>query len=109
MRDFFIEMVWARAALPSALIVVHLVVTILAVLSIASMGWIVQIMGLEGRLVPGSDATLGNWLFDLEIIASVTIIIAGMLEAVVIIVLEMVSDCVTRLREIGRAWRSQMP
>jgi hypothetical protein len=53
------------------------------------------------------ETTLGTWTFDLEIFAASGIIIAGMLEALAVLLLQIISDCATRFQEIRRKWNSR--
>lgn len=102
----FLDMVWARLALPFALIVVHFAVSILALASLAVIEWVLRIIGIDKEIIPGTATTVGKWILYLEIVAASVIIIAGVIEALVLLLLGIILDCVTRIREIGRAWRS---
>jgi hypothetical protein len=105
----FLSDVWARLALPAALIVVHFLVSILALVSLALIEWMLRITRIDGEIIPGSHTTLGSWILYLERVASSVIIIAGTVEALIVLFLGIVSDCVTRFREIRKAWRSSPP
>jgi hypothetical protein len=82
---FFDIVLAPRLKDPVAEIVVHLVVTVLAVLSIAIIEWLLILIGLDGKDMPGSAllfqwlgiTTLGEWMFFLEVVAATVIIITG--------------------------------
>jgi hypothetical protein len=95
-----------RLSLPVALIFVHFVVSILTLASLFLIGWALRIMQISDEIIPGSTTTLGRWILYLEIVAASVIIIAGSVEALVVLFLGIILDCVTRIREISRAWRS---
>jgi|SRR5271166_2343998 len=99
-------MVWTRLALPLALLLVHFAVLLIALASLAVTGMVMRLMGIEEKIIPGYHTTLGDWMLYLEISASSVIIIAGVFEALVLLALGIILDCVTRIRKIGRAWRS---
>jgi hypothetical protein len=105
-KRFLVDMVWARLAVPVALIIDHFVVLLLALISLAALKWVLKIVGIEDDIVPGWNMTIGKWILDLEIFASSVIIGLGVLEALVVLFLGIVLDCVRLMREIGRAWRS---
>jgi hypothetical protein len=105
----FLSDVRARLASPAALIVVHFFVSILALVSLSLIEWILKIMRIDGEIIPGSHLTLGRWILYLEIVASSVIIIAGTVEALIVLFLGIVLDGVTRIREIRKAWRSSPP
>jgi len=72
-----------KLEVPAAEIIVHLAVTVLSVLSIALIEGVLRILGLDGRKIPGTDITLSDWMFDLEMVAATGIIVVGMIKAVV--------------------------
>jgi hypothetical protein len=106
MRRFLVDLVWARLELPATLIVVHFAVSLLAVGSLYVSEIILVAMQLGTQEVPLLKITLGNLMVDLEIFASAGIIIAGMLEALVLLFFGIILECVVRAREIATAWRS---
>ena len=99
-------MVWARLAVPATLIIVHLLVLLLAFVSLAVCKWVLHSVGIEDDIVPGLNTSIGKWILDLEIFASTVIIGAGIVEAVVVLLLGIVLDCVKQIKEIGKVWRS---
>ena len=84
----------------------HLVVSLAALVSLAVIEWVLRVIGIDKAQIPGFQTTLGSWILDLEIVASSAIIILGVVEALVVLLLGIILDCVTRIREIRRAWRS---
>ena len=92
--------------MPLALIIVHFVVMLAALITFAVLKWVLKVIGIEDDIVPGSSTPIGKWILDLEIVAATVIIGAGVLEAVVVLFLGIVLDCVRLLREIGHTWRS---
>ena len=85
---------------------VHFAVSLIAVVSLAVIEWVLGRIGIEKKIIPGYHTTLGDWIFYLEVVAASVIIIAGAFEALVLLAFGLILDCVTRIREIGRAWRS---
>ena len=71
-----------KAEVPAAEIVVHLGVAVLSVLSMALIERLLHIAGLDGRKIPAIDITLSNWVFDLQVVAAVTVMSAGTIKAV---------------------------
>ena len=99
-------MVWARLALPVALILVHFVVSILALVSLAAIERILRSSDSR-RTIPGFSTTLGQWISYLEIVAASAIIIAGAVEALVVLFLGIILIVFEpEIREIASAWRS---
>jgi hypothetical protein len=94
---FFDTVLAPKLKEPVLEIVVHLVVTILSVLSIALIGGLLIIFRLEDKKMPGSallfqwlgvDATftLGDWIFLLEVVAATGIIVIGIGKACYVLV-----------------------
>jgi hypothetical protein len=91
---FFDTVLAPRLRDPVAEIVVHLVVTVLTVLSI----WIIErlliLIRLDGKDMPGAAllfqwlgiTTLGEWMFFLEVVAATVIIATGIAKAFVALV-----------------------
>jgi hypothetical protein len=105
-KHFFLDLVWARLALPVALVVAHLAITVLALLSLAVTEWLLRNIGIDGKIIPGTNMKLGNWISDLEVFAATVIIIAGAIEALVVLLLHIILDSAGLVRKIGEAWRS---
>jgi hypothetical protein len=85
---FFDDVLAPKLKEPVVEIVVHLVVTFLSVLSIALIEVLLIIFRLDGKEMPGSallfrwlgveaTATLGDWMFLLEVVAATVIIVIG--------------------------------
>jgi hypothetical protein len=85
---FFDTVLRPKLQEPVIEIIVHLVVTVLSVLSIALVDWLLAAIRLEGKVMPGSvlvfrllgieaTATLGDWMFLLEVVAATVIIVIG--------------------------------
>ena len=106
MRRFFVEIVSAKLEWPVALILVHVGVSLLALIGLALIKVLLRFIGIEEDIVPGSKTTVGHWILYLEIITSTVIMIAGALEALAVLVLDITLECVKRVRDIGRVWRS---
>jgi hypothetical protein len=77
---------WPRLENPVIEILVHLVVTILSILSIALIEVLLHAIGLDGKLIPGTSLSLSSWMFWLEIVAASAIIIVGIFKATVALV-----------------------
>jgi hypothetical protein len=82
----FIRAVWSRLEVPLAEIVVHTVVTILSLLSIAGIEVLLRWLRLDGKQFPHLNITLSEWMFYLEIMAASLIIGIGIIKAVIALV-----------------------
>ena len=103
---FWSEVVWARLALPLALMIVHFVVSLLALLSLAAIKTVLKLIGIEDEIIPASSTTVGHWILYLEVVACSVIIVAGAFEALVVLFFGIILDCVKLIRRIGDAWGS---
>ena len=85
---FFDTVLGPRLKEPFVEIAVHSVVTVLSVLSIAFIEWLLVLLRLDGKEMPGSallfrwlgfetKATLGDRMFVLEVVAATVIIVIG--------------------------------
>jgi hypothetical protein len=94
---FFDAVLAPKLKEPVVEIVVHLVVTILSVVSIALIEGLLIIFRLEDKKMPGSallfqllgvetTATLGDWMFLLEVVAATVIIVIGIGKACYVLV-----------------------
>jgi hypothetical protein len=81
-QKFFLQ-IRSKLDVPTAEILVHLMVTVFSVLSIALIELLLHIVRLDGRKVPGTYVTLSDWMFLLEVIAATLIISVGVVKAVV--------------------------
>jgi hypothetical protein len=99
---FFREIVRARLALPLALMIVHFVISLLALLSLAAIKTVLRLIGSEDEIIPGTSTTVSN----LEVVACSVIIAAGAFEALMVLFFGIILDCVRLVRRIGDAWRS---
>lgn len=79
----FLSLVNTKLEVPAVEIVVHLGVTVLSVLSIALIEGLLYVVGLDTRKIPWTDITFSDWMFDLEVVAATTIIVVGIIKAVV--------------------------
>jgi hypothetical protein len=104
-RQFFVEIVWARLALPAGLVSVHLIVSILAIGSLGLLDWFVRIIRIDQSTIPHFHITLGEWILDLEVLSASVVIIAGVVEALAVLILGIILDCVMRIREFRKTWR----
>jgi hypothetical protein len=77
----FTAVVWPRLEGPLAEIVVHVAVTVLAILGITIVDGLLRVVGIDGRYIDGTGITLSDWMFDLEVIASTVIIGVGIIKA----------------------------
>jgi hypothetical protein len=82
-RRFFVEVVGPRLEVPAAEIFVHLVVSLLSILSIKTIELLLWLLGLDGKVIPLTALTLSTWMFILEIIAATVIIVAGIFKAAI--------------------------
>jgi hypothetical protein len=104
-RRFFVEIVWARLALPAGLVIVHLIVSILAISSLGLLDWSVRIIRIDQATIPHFHIKLGEWILDLEVLSASVVIIAGVIEALVVLILGIILDCMMQIREFRKTWR----
>jgi hypothetical protein len=78
----FLTDVWNRLEVPVGDIVVHSVVTVLSILSIAGIELLLHCVKLDGKSIPLTNITLSEWMFFLEILAATLIILVGIVKAV---------------------------
>src|SRR5260370_24292494 len=90
----------------SNIICVHFGVSLLALVGLYIIELFVIWMALGVKTVTALSINLGDLMFNLEVIAAVGIIVLGMLEALVVLFLQLILDCVEKAREITKAWRS---
>jgi hypothetical protein len=81
----FLSLVSAKLEVPATEIIVHFVVTVLSVLSIALIELLLRVAGLDGKEIPLVNITLGDWMFYLEVIAATAILAVGIFKAVLAI------------------------
>jgi hypothetical protein len=75
------DRVWPRLEVPVIEIIVHLIVTVLSILSIVAIELLLHTVGLDGRQIPGTELSLSAWMFWLEILAATAIIFVGIAKA----------------------------
>jgi hypothetical protein len=73
----FCSKVGSKLEVPAVEILVHFIVTVLAISSIAAIEWLLHLYGLDGRKLPGTTFTLSDLMFSLEVIAATVIILIG--------------------------------
>ncbi|MCI0599002.1 MAG: hypothetical protein L0Y50_02685 [Beijerinckiaceae bacterium] len=94
LRRFLEDALWPRLEIPLAEIIVHVVVTFFAILSIGLIELVLYLVHLDGRVIPGSgvvcqwlgvneEVTLGELMLALEVLAASGIIVVGIVKAVV--------------------------
>ena len=105
-RHSFVDIVRTQLRWPGALLVVHFVVSVLAVVFLAIVKFLLTLAGIQNDTIPGSATTLGDWMLYLEVYASSIIIIIGAIGALVVLVLGIILESVQRVKEIITAWRS---
>lgn len=82
LRDFLDKKLLPRLELPAAEIILHLIVTVLSILSIAGIEGLLRLSGLDRRLIPATTIQLGDWMFGLEVVAATAIILIGIGKAI---------------------------
>jgi hypothetical protein len=85
-RSSFMIVLWRKLELPFTEIVVHLIVTLLSILSIASIEFMLRLVGLSGKQIPLTKVPVDEWMFFLEILAATLIISIGLVKAVIALV-----------------------
>ena len=86
LSEIISDRVWRRLETPLIEIFVHLIVTVLSILSIAAIELLLRAVGLDGRQLPGTEVSLSSWMFWLEIFAATAIIGVGIAKATVALV-----------------------
>jgi hypothetical protein len=79
----FIALIWRKTEVPVTEILVHAIVTILSILSIAAIELILNLVKLGDKNIPFTTITLSQWMFYLEILAATLIILIGTFKAVI--------------------------
>jgi hypothetical protein len=78
--------IWCRLELPAALIIVHLSIAALLIISIASLELLLQLAGLGGKHILGTQLTFSEWMFNLELVTSSITLLVGFIKATVALV-----------------------
>jgi len=78
----FLPLVAAKLQVPAAEIIVHLVVSMLSVMSIELIELLLRSLGLDGKKIPGTGIVFSDWILILDIVAATAIIIVGIGKAV---------------------------
>jgi hypothetical protein len=81
----FLSLVAAKLEVPATEIIVHFVVTVLSVLSIALIEILLRVAGLDEKEIPWINITLGDWMFYFEVTAATAILAVGIFKAVLAI------------------------
>jgi hypothetical protein len=87
-HNFFKFTFWPKAEQPVVEILVHLVVTVLLILSIICIEWLLHASRLDGQVIPGTGVlshwlgfgdgvTLKDWMLALEVFGATAIILVG--------------------------------
>jgi hypothetical protein len=66
---------------PVTELVVHFIVTVLAISSIRAIEWLLHAYGIEGKVIPFTTLPMGDWMFSLEVLAASVIILVGVWKA----------------------------
>ena len=77
----FVADIWRGLESPLVEIVVHLIVTAVSIIGIATIERLLNEVGLEEKIIPFTTVSLSEWMFDLEILASTVIILVGIYKA----------------------------
>lgn len=85
-RSFIAKVLWPRLELPVVEIILHFIVTVLSILTIAGIELVLYVVGLDGRQIPLVKITLGELMFVLEVVAAGAIIFVGITKAVLALV-----------------------
>ncbi len=86
LRNLLATKVGPRLELPAAEIIVHLIVTLASVGSIAAVELMLWIVGLSGKEIPRTGVRLDELMLFLEVAAASLIIVVGIIKAVVALV-----------------------
>jgi hypothetical protein len=77
----FFSGVWTKLEKPVTELVVHFIVTVLAISSIRAIEWLLHAYGIEGKVIPFTTLPMGDWMFSLEVLAASVIILVGVWKA----------------------------
>ena len=77
----FVTGLWAHVRPAVEELVAHLLVTLLTILSLAVVEWLLGVLHLEHRHLPGTGVTLSDWMFCLDVIAVTLINAVGVYRA----------------------------
>jgi hypothetical protein len=86
LRNLLVTRVAPRLELPAAEIIVHLIVTLASVGSIAIVELALSGVGLSGKAIPKTGLTLGELMFFLEVAAATLIIAIGVIKAAIALI-----------------------
>jgi hypothetical protein len=67
---------------PADELIAHFLITVMSILAIAGVGCLVQLIHLDGKTIPLMGISLGEWFFDLDVVAATFINAAGIFKAV---------------------------
>jgi hypothetical protein len=83
---------------------VHLEVTALVLGCLFLIELILRLLGLDDKPVPGVNITMADWMLGVEFWGAILIIGFGIVEALLVLLFEMILYCTSQIREIRKAW-----
>lgn len=86
LKDFLVNKLWPGLEKPLVEIILHFIITLLSILTIAGIDGVLHFIGLEGKRIPIIQVSLGDWMFWLEILAATAIIVVGIGKAIIALV-----------------------
>jgi hypothetical protein len=79
----FFSHIYYKLEVPATEIIVHLILTILAVLSITLIELLLRLLVLDEREIPWTHLKLSDWFFYLDFLAATPMISIGVVKAVI--------------------------
>ncbi len=89
----------SKLEVPIAELLVHFIVTVVALLSIAAIGWFLKFVGLNDTMIPLTSLKLDDAMLMLEVVAAIGIIGFGVLAAIAVM-------AIGAIKAAKAAWRA---
>jgi hypothetical protein len=74
-----------KLAKPANEIVAHFVLSILTILALAGTEFILWVLNIDNKMIPLFGITLGEWMFDLDLISATLINAVGIIKALIVL------------------------
>ena len=62
----------------------HLILTLMALGTVAVTAFVLKLLGLDLKVIPILNITLGQWMFDMDVVAATLINMVGLVKALVV-------------------------
>jgi hypothetical protein len=74
-----------RLAGPANEIAAHFVLSVMAILALAGTELLLRLLGIDNRMIPLTGVTLGDWMFDLDVVSATLINAVGMFRGAIVL------------------------